>query len=101
LDTARRNALNASRRVELKGSPCSVLDLTSPLEDEVQIKGVIDRDEPRLELETQIGIDSVIAVHDAISSPALTSKKSKSSATPAVDAGVEEKTEPVLKKGKK
>ena len=28
----------------------------------------IDRDEPRLELETYIGIDSVIAVHDAISS---------------------------------
>ena len=77
----------------------------------------IDRDEPRLEEEVQKdGVDSVIAVHDLLASssssstttPAVTSKKIRSkkikaSATPAVDAGVEEKTvsEPVLKKGKK
>ena len=39
----------------------------------------IDRDEPHLELETHIGIDSVIAVRDAISSakddPSPTSSK--------------------------
>jgi hypothetical protein len=75
----------------------SVLDLTSPS---------IDRDEPRLEVEVQEGgVDNLIAVDNvsksASSSASPESKKSKSSATPAVDAGVEEKTEPVLKKGKK
>ena len=75
----------------------------------------IDRDEPRLEEEVQKdGVDSVIAAHDLLASssssstttPAVKSKKirsNKASATPAVDAGVEEKqvSEPVLKKGKK
>ena len=70
----------------------------------------IDRDEPRLEEEVQKnGVDSVIAVNHLLeSSSSSTSttptktKKNKASATPAVDAGVEEKkeSEPVLKKGK-
>ena len=67
MDTARRDALHASRRLEIKAeSPRSIaMDLTSlsPLP-----ANSIDRDKPRLELETHIGIDSVIAVHDAISS---------------------------------
>ena len=80
-------------------SPCSIaIDLTQVAPPISQI----DRDEPRLEEEVQKdGVDSVIAVHDLLASKKI--RSNKASATPAVDAGVEEKqvSEPVLKKGKK
>jgi len=69
LDRARARVQRQSLREELKEqkSPSSVaLDLTGETN--------LDRDEPRLELETQSGgIDSVIAVHDYIieSTPVL------------------------------
>ena len=77
-----------SRRAEIKAeSPCSVLDLTSPS---------IDRDEPRLEdevqRETHIGIDSVIAVHDAI----LASTSSSSSEAPTEPEASSESTTEAL-----
>ena len=76
MDTARRDALHASRRLEIKAeSPRSIaMDLTSlsPLP-----ANSIDRDEPRLELETHIGIDSVIAVHDAILASSSSSSRTK------------------------
>ena len=71
----------------MKGSPCSVLDLTSQS---------IDRDEPRLEdevqRETHIGIDSVIAVHDAI----LASTSSSSSEAPTEPEASSESTTEAL-----
>ena len=70
----------------------------------------IDRDEPRLEEEVQKnGVDSVIAVNHLLESSSSSTSttppkktKKRASATPAVDAGVEEKqvSEPVLKKEK-